>query len=251
MITIQMVAAFSTAQTHTNALTWSFEFSNCFTVKNLFEKLMKGEKGKKKHHKIYIEFMKSIHLFSHTHTNSFVFSSFLCVIYMLQVLIYVVCYACEFIFSSLFLNEYVVQFGKFLLHSFFIDFLFFSLNLKFERSQTGEKKRWSWKNGTKGFNWASEWEKLILLFDALFTCWKDTIHLMRKVNGNKQIEKFKSINEINKCNNNKNQTKRDEMEWKIWIKMQERARKQNEKNTPTKSISRRCVSTAHKVGNKN
>lgn len=48
-----------------------------------------------------------------------------------------------------------------------------------------------------------------------------------------------------------NETRRDEMEWKIWIKMQERARKQNEKNTPTKSISRRCVSTAHKVGNKN
>lgn len=138
MITIQMVAAFSTAQTHTNALTWSFEFSNCFTVKNLFEKLMKGKKGKKKHHKIYIEFMKSIHLFSHTHKffclAVYFFSSCLCIIYMLQVLIYVVCYACEFIFSSLFLNEYVVQFGKFLLHSFFIDFLFFSLNLKFERS---------------------------------------------------------------------------------------------------------------------
>lgn len=124
-------------------------------------KLMR--KGKKLH-KIYIEFMKSIHLFSHTHKfyclAAYFFSSpFLCVIYMFQALIYVVCYACEFIFSCINLNEYVVQFGKFLLL-----FLFHRFSLFFPKVKTVffiELEIWEVPNCRKEKMKLKEWHKRI------------------------------------------------------------------------------------------
>ena len=91
----------------------------CLSLAQMWNEIDDEEEEKeRKLYKIYVEFMRSIHLFSHTLKfycleAHFLFVSSVCrvyfffyVIYMFQVLIYVVCYACEFIFfSNLFLNS--------------------------------------------------------------------------------------------------------------------------------------------------